>query len=64
MAPGTVQAAAAKDRGLPGPHRLPADDPHRFLRDQGARHLCAKERRMVYGHLPPRRPAAPTPEQA
>lgn len=39
------------------PHRLPADDPHRFLRDQGARHLCAKERRVVHGHLPPRRPA-------
>ena len=48
---------------LPGPHRLPADDPHRFLRDQGARHLCAKERRMVHGHLPPRRPAPAGAEQ-
>ena len=35
----------------------------RFLRDQGTRHLCAKERRMVYGHLPSRRPAPAGAEQ-
>ena len=37
LAAGAVPAAAAQDRGLPGPHRRPADDPARFFGDEGAR---------------------------
>ena len=37
--PGAVPPAAAQDRGLPWPHRRPADDPARLFCDQGARHL-------------------------
>ena len=62
LAPGTVQAAAAKDCGLPGPHRPARDDPHRFLRDQGARHLCAKDVWFM-GTFHPRCPAPAGAEQ-
>ena len=39
LAAGAVPHLAAQDRGLPGPHCRPADDPGGFLRDQRARHL-------------------------
>jgi len=37
LAAGAVPPAAAQDRGVPGPHRRPADDPVRLFGDQGAR---------------------------
>ena len=39
LAAGAVPHPAAQDRGLPGPHCRPADDPGGFFRDQRARHL-------------------------
>ena len=56
--------AAAQDRGVPGPHRRPADDPFRLFGDQGARAVHGEERHPVHGHLPPGRPAARPAEQA
>ena len=64
MPAGTVPSAAAKDRGLSGPHCRAADDPPGLFGDKGARAVHRERRHPVHGHLPPCCPAASAAEQA